>query len=137
VQGNFSRRSSASEVPGSASKTKQVTQELSSQVEARQPQVPENVENLLVSGRKFFRDLGWTPQTDITKTSTRLTNSIKLQKRIDYLRGQVHEEIVELRHRSDKYIHFAETAGHYLQDAERFFERHPNLLWLLKMAGPK
>lgn len=82
--------------------------------------------------KHFFRDLGLMPDTDVHQKSKTLSNSVTLQNEIAGVRKELARELTELRQRSEPYIHAAESAGHWVVDAERFVERHSKLLWFLK-----
>jgi hypothetical protein len=48
------------------------------------------------------------------------------------LRQEIILELRELKRRSERYAHVAESAGHWVVDARHFVDQHPNLLWFLK-----
>ncbi len=88
-------------------------------------------QSIMQSCMHFANDVGLNPNADVDHKTMTITNSIVLRQQIASLREELAGQLGELRQRSNKYIHVAESAGHWVIDAERFVERHPNLLWFL------
>jgi hypothetical protein len=88
-------------------------------------------QSILDSCMHFANDVGLNPNADVDHKTKTITNSVVLRQQIASLRDELAGQLGELRQRSNKYIHVAESAGHWITDAEQFVDRHPNLLWFL------
>jgi len=89
-------------------------------------------QSIVQSCMTFVNDVGLNPNVDIERKANMITDSVALRQQIASLRQELAGQLSELKRRSNRYIHVAESAGNWIVDAERFVDRHPNLLWFLK-----
>ncbi|MGH9550988.1 MAG: hypothetical protein ACRD3W_16520, partial [Terriglobales bacterium] len=95
-------------------------------------EVPKDLNEALQLGTEFATDIGINVFEDVDRRSTKVAESVRLRKEIAELRREIILVLKELQRRSEKYAHVAESAGHWVVDAKRFVDKHPNLLWFLK-----
>lgn len=136
---NFAQGHSGAPPPSSQAKPKELpnSQEVRNDLKRGANQLPHlecTQDSIMDTCMDFANDVGLNPNADVELKTETITNSVVLRHQIASLRDELAGQLRELRHRSNKYIHVAESAGHWLTDAERFFERHPHLLWLLKRS---
>jgi hypothetical protein len=87
--------------------------------------------NLMQLIVRFLYELGYgSAQSDAQRKSKMLAANLCLQKEIDLLQADLHEEITEISNRAHGYIHAAETAKDLVHDAEYFVAS--NLLRLVR-----
>jgi hypothetical protein len=87
--------------------------------------------NLMQLMVRFLCELGYgSAKSDAQRKSKMLAANLCLQKEIDVLRAELHQEITEVSNRAHGYIHAAETAQDLVHDAEYFVAS--NLLKLIR-----